>query len=92
MFKLKPVEFLLIQIIIYFSLWLWDEYVATMLSLVWGSICLLIVLTSLAVEWIEKSKVPKAYYKYLWVSVLAPIIAVVMYGGIVGGIKWFIIE
>lgn len=90
--KIKPVELLLIQIIIYFSIWLWDEYVATMLSLVWGGICLLILLTSLAVEWIEKSKVPASYYKFLLMSVLAPIMAAVMYSGIVGGIRWFIIE
>ncbi len=90
--KLKPVELLLIQIVIYFLLWMWDEYLATLLSLVWGGICLLILLTSLVVEWIEKSNVPRWYFSYLWVSVLAPIMAAVMYSGIVGGIKWFVLE
>ena len=87
--RLKPIELLLIQIIIYFLIWLWDEYLATMLSLVWGGICLLILMTSLVVEWIEKSKVPKWYYSFMAVSVLAPIMAAVIYSGIVGGIRWF---
>ncbi len=90
--KIRPVELLLIQIVIYFLLWLWDEYTATLLSLIWGGICLLILLTSLVVEWIEKSNVPKWYFSVLWVSVLAPIMAAVIYSGIVGGIKWMIWE
>ena len=90
--NLRPVELLLIQIVIYFLLWMWDEYMATLLSLIWGGICLLVLLTSLVVEWIEKSNVPRWYFSFLWVSVLAPIMAAVIYSGIVGGIKWMILE
>ena len=90
--NLRPVELLLIQIVIYFLLWMWDEYLATLLSLIWGGICLLVLLTSLVVEWIEKSNVPRWYFSFLWVSVLAPIMAAVIYSGIVGGIKWMVLE
>jgi len=90
--NLRPVELLLIQIVIYFLLWMWDEYMATLLSLIWGGICLLVLLTSLVVEWIEKSNVPKWYFSFLWVSVLAPIMAAVIYSGIIGGIKWMVLE
>jgi hypothetical protein len=90
--NLRPVELLLIQIVIYFLLWMWDEYMATLLSLIWGGICLLVLLTSLVVEWIEKSNVPRWYFSFLWVSVLAPIMAAVIYSGIVGGIKWMVLE
>ena len=92
MLKIKPTELLVIQIIIYFSLWLWYEYLATLLSVIWGSIFFVVLLISLAVEWIEKSKVPKSYYKFLLVSVLAPILAAVMYSVTVGGIQWFAVE
>lgn len=86
--KLKLEEILLIEIIFYFALWMFDEYMATVISLIFGVICLMILLTSLVVEKIEKSNVPKFYYKVLAVSVIAPIVAVVIYSGIIGGIRW----
>ncbi len=86
--KLKLEEILLIEIIFYFALWMYDEYLASVISLIFGVICLMILLTSLVVEKIEKSNVPKFFYKILTVSVIAPIVAVVIYSGIVGGIRW----
>ena len=88
--KLKLEEILLIEIIFYFLLWMFDEYLATVISLIFGVICLMILLTSLVVEKIEKSNVPKFFYKILVVSVIAPIVAVVIYSGIVGGIRWML--
>lgn len=90
--KLKLEEILLIEIIFYFAVWMIDEYMATMISLIFGTICLMILLTSLVVDKIEKSNVPQWYYKVLTVSVIAPIVAAMIYSGIIGGIRWMFWE
>lgn len=86
--KLRPIELLLIQLTFYIFLWISNDYLATIISLIFGTICLLIFLISLIVEWIEHSGVPKWYYKFMIVSIIAPIIAAVIYLGISGGVDW----
>lgn len=86
--KIKLEEILLLEIIFYFAIWMYDEYLGTMISIIFGSICLVILLTSMVVEKMEKSGVPPFFYKVLTVSVIAPIVAATIYNGIVGGIKW----
>jgi hypothetical protein len=85
---IRPLEFLLLEIVIYLLLWLFNDYLASLLSLIFGSICLLILLISLIVEAIERSKVPRWYYLFLGVSVLAPIVAAVIYLLLSGGASW----
>ncbi|MFN7118824.1 MAG: hypothetical protein ACK4TA_18640 [Saprospiraceae bacterium] len=85
---LRPLEVLLIELAIYLLLWLYNDYLASLLSIILGSICLLILLISLIVEAIERSKVPRWYYWYLGMSVLAPILGAVIYLMISGGLDW----
>lgn len=88
MSKIRSIEVLLFQLIIYLIIWVFNEYLATMLSLIFGTIFLLILLISLIVEWIERSKVPRWYFSLMLMSVLAPIIAAIIYLGISGSMEW----
>jgi hypothetical protein len=86
--RIRPVEVLLIEVIIYLGLWLWDDYLATMLSIVMGGIFLLILVVSFVVEWIERSNVPRWYFYFMIASVLAPVLAAALYILIGGGLSW----
>ncbi len=88
MIQLRPIEILLIEIVFYIILWLVNDYLATLLSLIFGSIFLLLLLISLIVEWIERSKVPRWYYMFMLMSTLAPIIAAIIYLSISGTLEW----
>lgn len=86
--RLKPGEILLSEMIIYLLLWMFNDYLATILSLVFGTICFLILMISLIVEWIERSKVPRWYFWFMLMSTLAPIITALLFVAINGGIPW----
>lgn len=77
--------YLLIQAIIYLSLLLLDGYVGTLLALIIGGICLSIWLISLAVEFIEPSRVPKSYYRLMISGWLAPLMSVFVFAYLRGG-------
>jgi len=85
MLSLRPLEVFLIQLIFYISLWLWNDYTATLVSAIFGTICLFILIISLITEWIEPSKVPRWYFGMMVASILAPIIAAVIFIGFVYG-------
>lgn len=86
--RIRPFEIFLVQMAVYLLLWIFNEYLATLLSLVFGSICLLILLISLIVEVIERSKVPRWYFLFMGASVLAPFLAALIYLVIGGGLEW----
>lgn len=86
--KIRPVEIFLVEVIIYFLLWLFNDYLATLLSISLGSIFLAILIISLIVEWIERSKVPIWYYKVMVVSILAPLLTAIVYLFFAGGVSW----
>lgn len=86
--KIRPIEILLAEVIVYILLWLANDYLATLLSLIFGSIFLLILVISLIVEIVERSKVPRWYFFFMLMSVLAPIIAAAIFLLISGGLEW----
>lgn len=90
MIQLRPIEILLIEVAFYIVLWLVNDYVATLISLIFGSIFLLLLLISLIVEWIERSKVPRWYYTFMLMSTLAPIVAAIIYLSISGTLEWMV--
>lgn len=77
--KIRPVEIFLIQFIIYCILWLWDDYVASLLTLVFTAIFIFLFIISVLAELIEPSKVPRWYYYFMGISVLAPIMAALVF-------------
>lgn len=83
--RLKPLEIFLIEVTIYLLIWVLNDYVGSLLSIIFCFIFASILIISLLVEWIEKSKVPRWYYLFMLMSIIAPIIAsliMVMVGGI----------
>ncbi|MEZ5043171.1 MAG: hypothetical protein R2828_24960 [Saprospiraceae bacterium] len=86
--KFRIGEILLIQILLYLFCWLMNDYLASMISIILGSIFLAILVVSLVVELVERSKVPRWYFYLMLASVFAPIIAAVIYLGINKGVDW----
>ena len=86
--RIRPIEILLAEVAAYLLIWVFNDYLAAMLSLIFGSIFLLILLTSLVVELVEKSKVPRSYFIIMGLSVLAPVIAALLYLLINKGMEW----
>ncbi|MCO6475193.1 MAG: hypothetical protein J5I94_01160 [Phaeodactylibacter sp.] len=86
--RIRPIEILLTEVVIYLIIWVANDYMAAMLSLIFGGIFLLILLASLVMELVEKSKVPRLYFTFMWLSVLAPVIAAMLYFLINRGMEW----
>jgi len=82
--KIRPIELFLIEFIIYSLLWLWDDYIASLMTVVMTSICFFILIISLITELIEKSKVPRWYYYFMVISVIAPIIVALVFIAFMG--------
>jgi ABC-type glycerol-3-phosphate transport system permease component len=81
-------EYFLIQLALFTAIWLWNDYVGTLISLIWGTLCLFILLISLLVELIERSKVPKIYFGFMIASVLAALFSALIYLFIIGELDW----
>lgn len=86
--RLRTIEIFLLQVVLYMLFWFWNDYLATVLSVILGGLATLVLFTSVVVEAIERSKVPKWYYTMLVASILAPLLAAMLYAGISGGIPW----
>lgn len=69
-------------------LWLWDTYIAFLISLIAGGVFLLILLVSLVVEWIEPSKVPRGYFLFMLLACLTPLLAGLIFLLINGSPEW----
>ena len=65
---------ILFQIILYMGLWIANEYVASLVTIIMVPIFIGILVVSLISEMIERSKVPKKYFQFLIFSIIIPII------------------
>ncbi len=81
-------EAFLVQVLGYLLLWLWNDYLATILSLIFGGIAFFIWFISLIVEWVEKSKVPPSYYRLMLLCFLAPLLGAVIGIVLKNGLNW----
>ena len=75
----NTLELFLLEFTIFFSLWLIYPYLATLLSALFSIICFFLLLFTWIAERIEPSRVPGWYFSYMWVSVLAPLVAAAAY-------------
>ncbi len=85
-----PVEVFLIEMVIYMGLWMLNDYMASMLSLILACICFALLLISLGIELIERSRVPRWYYYFMAASVIAPILSGLIYYFISGELNWVV--
>jgi len=65
---------ILIQAVIYLSLWLWNEFVASYITLIFPAMILVILILATIADWIEPSRIPGWYYKLMIVSIIIPVI------------------
>lgn len=84
-FRFSLSEIFLVELIVWMALWLLNDYVATLLTLILTAIVFAILILALISEWIERSKVPRKYFAIMGLSVLAPVVAAVVYLVLFGG-------
>lgn len=84
-FRLSNMEVFLLQVAVWLGLWLLNDYVATLLTLVLTAIVSAVLVVALAAEWIERSRVPRRYFVVMGISVAAPLVAALVYVGLMGG-------
>jgi hypothetical protein len=65
---------LLVQAVIYTLIWLWDEFIAVYVSLIFPSMLLIMVLFARIADWIEPSNISRWYYGLMIASILTPIV------------------
>ena len=85
LFNLRPIEIFMIEFIFYTILWLVDDYIASLVSVILGFIFASILIVALISEFIEPSKVPRSYYYFMIVSILAPLLAGALFVGLMDG-------
>ena len=72
--RLILLEVAISEAILLVILWLFNDYLATLLSWIIPVLCIGILGVSLIVEWVEKSSVPRWYYWLLVVIFLVPLV------------------
>lgn len=75
----------MVQTIVWLALWLLNDYVAALLTLIIGLIVLAVLLIALIAEGIERSKVPGRYFQVMAITILSIFISAVVYVGLLGG-------
>ena len=64
---------LLGQAVVYTSLWLWNEYVASYLTLIFPAVILFVLILATIADLIEPSRIPGWYYGLMLISIVTPI-------------------
>ncbi len=83
--RLSLLEIFLLEVVVWLGLWLSNDYLATLLTLILVAIVLAVLLIALMAEAIERSKVPRRYFYVMGLSVIAPMVAAALYMFIFGG-------
>ena len=80
---------LLGQAVIYTSLWLWNEYVASYLTIIFPAVILFILIIAVIADLIEPSRIPVWYYGLMLISIVTPlVIGAVFYYINDGRLEW----
>jgi hypothetical protein len=64
----------LLQAVIYSGLWLWNEYVASILTIIFPGMILVILIIGTIADLIEPSRIPKWYYGLMIISIVTPLV------------------
>ncbi len=70
-------EITLGQLIFYLGIYLWDNHIGVLLCTILGTIALFIAIISHVVEWVERSKVPRWYFYFIWISAVCPFLVLI---------------
>lgn len=83
--RLSLSEILLLEVAIWLAVWLLNDYMAALLTLIVAAIVSAVLVIALLAEAIERSKVPRWYFWVMGLSILAPIISALLYALLFGG-------
>lgn len=83
--RLSLLEIFLLETVVWLGLWLLNDYLAALLTLILGAIVSAVLIIALLSEAIERSKVPKQYFQIMAISVLCMIVAAGIYVTLFGG-------
>jgi len=72
-------EGFLIQLILYSLVWIVSEYTGLLVCVIMAGVLLVIWVFAIIIEMVEKSKVPSAYFRWLFLSALAPALVAVAF-------------
>ncbi len=82
--NLSIIELFLIQVLCYAILWVISDYTATLVTLIFPVIFCSLLLLAFLSELVQKSKVPRQYYYFMTVSIIAPILTATIFVFILG--------
>lgn len=82
--NLGLVEIALMQVVFYGAFWLMSDYTATLLTIVFPIVFLLILIVALFAEMIDKSKTPRWYFKLMLISIIIPILTAIVFVAALG--------
>jgi len=83
--KIGLLEILILESIALAALWLFDDYVALILTITITCILIAVLLISLASERLERSRVPKRFFYSLFWAIFPPIIIGITYTFLING-------
>lgn len=79
MFRLSLLEIFLLELVVWLGLWLANDYIATLLTLIIAAIVSAVLIIALISESLERSKVPKKYFHVMAISIVAPLLSAALY-------------
>lgn len=83
--RLSLSEIFLLEMAVWLAVWLLNDYMAALLTLIVAAIVSAVLVIALLAEAIERSKVPRWYFWVMGLSILAPIISALLYAVLFGG-------
>lgn len=83
--KIGSVELFFVQCIIYTILWLTNDYIATLLSIILFFLFFSVFIVAFIAEKLDKSNVPKNYFKLMISGFLAPLVIYIIFFVMNGG-------
>ncbi len=84
-FRIGLIEFILIQLIVYTAIWMLSEYIGFFITLTFPVLVTAVLLISLIAEWIEPSRVPRLFFKFLFAAILTPLIVLAFFTALHNG-------
>lgn len=69
----------LLQFIFYCLLWFYDDYIGLLISIIMAAVFAGLLVFALMAEAIEKSKVPRSYFKWMLLSILTPVLVSIIF-------------
>jgi len=76
---IPALEIFLIEIIIFLGLWLWNELVAKVFTLIIPIVCGAILLIAVISELLERTKISRLYFIGMLISTLTPLLVAFFY-------------